>query len=506
MLPRWAALSIFAIMAWAQATPALGGSTTMIPAGRLGLEVARESGAITFRKDGLEFTYVEGLGWIPPLAASLPPPQGNQLSLEVVRAVGLVTAPEAGVRFSSGQGRLRLVLDLPEGSDPASLPQTELSPFPGTLQLGLPYFLPGLEALTPPAGVGFEWQFEPQSTQITIQAPPERLYRYRTLQLSNPARHALDVFYLLPELEESVQPGFRYRELWAWTPEPVRMFWLAADPGSWRMEPVGRPGERRILPQMAPGALALLNGGYFDGPTGTPIGLWVRGGVALNPPFGRSTLFWQDANVFAGRPRFVASVQLMDGRSIRVGVNLARARYTAHTLAGPVGRVGEHVHIVQGDQIIATHPAPHQLLEGLWALTFPAEEPIARTGETLRFYGTMEPPVSYALEAGPLLIQSGSNVFDPDAEPFRDRAPITATAAQSVVAWSQEGALHFIVTEPTRPEALARVLHGKGLWGAIRMDGGSSAQLWVRGQLRNPASHGLGIRPVVSGLALYPRP
>jgi exopolysaccharide biosynthesis protein len=131
---------------------------------------------------------------------------------------------------------------------------------------------------------------------------------------------------------------------------------------------------------------------------------------------------------------------------------------------------------------------------------------VARTGETLRLVVSLEPPANHALEAGPLLLQAGVNVFDPNAEPFRDRAPVEAVAAQSAVAWSQEGALFFIVTEPMRPEALARVLQEQGLWGAIRMDGGGSAQLWVQGRLRNPGNGLLGARPVVSGLALYPRP
>ncbi|GIW29591.1 MAG: hypothetical protein KatS3mg070_2954 [Meiothermus sp.] len=479
-------------------------STPMLPASRLGLSVTQENGATTFHKDGLSFTYVEGLGWIPPLEAGLPPPQGAMLPVEVARAVGLVAAPEAGVRYSASANRLRLVFDLPEGDAVQPVP-SDLAPYPGTLELSLPYFAPGLEAVRP-AGVEVEARYELQSTQLVLQAPPGRFYRYRTFLLSNPSRYVLDVYYLEPEREEALMPGFRYREVWAWTPEPVRMYWLEALPGRWRMEPVGRPGERKVLPEMAPGALAILNGGYFDGRTGTPIGLWVRGGVPLSLPFGRSALFWQEDSLFAGRPRFAASVQLMDGRNLRVGLNLARARYTVHTLPGLVGRAGEGVHVVQGEQIIATYPAPYELPEGFWALTFPVEEPIARTGETLRLLVSLEPPANHALEAGPLLIQSGANVFDPNAEPFRDRAPVEAVAAQSVVAWSQEGALYFIVTEPMRPEALARVLQGQGFWGAIRMDGGGSAQLWVQGRLRNPGNGLLGVRPVVNGLALYPKP
>jgi len=501
MLRWW----MFAVLLWSAAygqTPPT--SVRMLPADKLGLSVTQENGAITFRKAELSFTYVEGIGWTPPLEPGLPPPQGTLLPLEVIRAVGLVSAAEARVRFSADASRLRLVLDLPE-NDAVQPAPSGLAPYPGRLELSLPYFVPGLEGLRV-AGVEVEARYEPQSTLLTLQAPPGRFYRYRTFLLSNPSRYVLDVYYLEPEREEALQPGFRYRELWAWTPEPVRMYWLEASPGRWRMEPVGRPGERRLLPEMAPGALAILNGGYFDGPTGTPIGLWVRSGVPLSFPFGRSALFWQDDTVFAGRPRFTASVQLMDGRSLRVGLNLARARYTVHTLPGLVGRAGENVHLVRGEQIIATYPAPYQLPEGLWALTFPAEEPVARTGETLRLVVSLEPPANHALEAGPLLLQAGVNVFDPNAEPFRDRAPVEAVAAQSAVAWSQEGALFFIVTEPMRPEALARVLQEQGLWGAIRMDGGGSAQLWVQGRLRNPGNGLLGARPVVSGLALYPRP
>lgn len=481
-----------------------GGYAQLLPAGRFGLEVMEGDGAVTFKKEGLEFTYVAGLGWIPPLEAGLPPPQGALLPVEVIRAVGLVSAPEAGVRYSASTNRLRLVLDLPQG-DALRPADTEPSPFPGHLQLSLPYFLPGLERLRV-AGLEVQIRYELQSTQLSLKAPPGRLYRYRTFYLPNPERYVLDVYYLEPEYQETLQPGFRYRELWAWTPEPVRMYWLEALPGHWRMEPVGRPGERKLLAELAPGALAILNGGYFDGRTGTPIGLWVRAGVPLSLPFGRSALFWQDDHLFAGRPQFTASVQLMDGRSLRVGLNLARARYTVHTLPGLVGRIGEGVHLVQGEQIIATYPAPYELPEGFWALTFPAEEPVAQTGETLRLLVRLEPPANHALEAGPLLLQGGVNVFDPNTEPFRDRAPVEAVAAQSAVAWSQEGSLFFIVTEPMHPEVLSRVLQEQGFWGAIRMDGGGSAQLWVQGRLRNPNNGLLGARPVVNGLALYPKP
>ncbi|GEM86345.1 phosphodiester glycosidase family protein [Meiothermus granaticius] len=471
-----------------------------LPAAKLGLTVTQDnSGATTFSKPGLELTYVPGVGWTPPLDPSLPAPVGGRLPLEVVRAAGLIAAPEAGVRLSSDPNRLRLVLDLPAGTDPATVPVVGLTPYGGRLQLNLPYFLPGLEGQTPP-NVTLSAQYGQGGTSLSLQAPPLRVYRYRSFTLDNPARLVLDVYYLEPERAEPVAPGITYREFWAWTPDPLRMYVLEAAPGSWRMEPVGRPGVRQTLDKTAPNALAVLNGGYFDAPTGTPIGLWIKDGVAINFPYGRSALFWDEENLFAGLPRFSTVVRTADGRSFRVGINLTRGKYTAYTIPGPAGKPGESVLAVKGDRVVASYPAPYTLPAGYWALSYPPAEPIAAPGDILKLYGSLEPPTNYALEAGPLLIQGGENVFRPDAEPFRDKAPLLKVAPQSAVAWTQTGTVWLVVTAPTLPGVLAQVLAEQGAWGAIRMDGGGSAQLWVRGRLRNPSD---GVRPVVSGLALY---
>ena len=52
----------------------------------------------------------------------------------------------------------------------------------------------------------------------------------------------------------------------------------------------------------------------------------------------------------------------------------------------------------------------------------------------------------------------------------------------------------------TTPSVLAEQLLALGAWGAIRMDAGGSAQLYLRGALVFPER----ARPVVSGLALWP--
>jgi hypothetical protein len=268
------------------------------------------------------------------------------------------------------------------------------------------------------------------------------------------------------------------------------------------MEPVGRPGEKTPLTQIAPGALAILNGGYFDPKTGTPIGLWIKNGVMLNLPYGRSALLWEQNRVFAAVAKFDTWVQLPSGSRLRVGVNLNKARYTVYTLDGTVGEYGQNMAVVEDDVIVASLPAPVELKTGQWALAYPSDaEPPARTGEILKFFGNLEPPVDHAMEAGPLLIQAGEYIFDPSNEPFRDKSPLVAVTAQSAVAWTKDGGIWLVVAEATTPGVLGKLLYERGVWGAIRMDGGSSSQLWVKGSLKAPSSN--SVRLVVSGLALY---
>lgn len=483
---------------WAQAPNA----PLYIPSTKIGLTVSNDgSGTTVFSRGDLRLTYIDGVGWTPPLEPTLPPPQGERVPVEVVRAASLIAAPEVPLRLSAGPGRLRLVLDLPSPNLWQG-PKVELSEYSGRLELRFPFFLPALEGTVAPQGVGLYAQYAQLGTLLSLQAPAGKIYRYRTLQLQSPDRYIVDVYYLEPERREDLGRGFSWVEQWAWTPEPVRMYVLEAAPGSWRMEPVGRPGVRQPLGQMAPQALALINGGYFDLKSGTPIGLWVKDGVSLNFPYGRSTLFWDDNGLFAGRSKFSATVQTKT-QTLKVGLNLNKARYTAYTIPGPIGQSGDNFYILKNDRVVAIKPGPYELQAGYWALLFPPSEPVASVGDTLRLNLSLEPPIAYALEAGPLLVQAGQNIFDPNAEPFRDKSPVIANTTQSVVAWTQEGGLWFVISEAMRPESIAKALQERGAWGAIRMDAGSSAQLWLWGKMRVPTEG--AARTVVNGLALYPR-
>ncbi|WP_038055037.1 phosphodiester glycosidase family protein [Thermus amyloliquefaciens] len=481
------ALSLFLSLSLAQ---------TLLPAGTFGLSFREENGAWVYEGEGVRLVYVPGVGWAEPREATLPPPEGEKVPLEALRSLGYFRTPEAGVRFAP-QGRgLRLVLDLtqPHPGPPQDAQGQE------RLTLLLPYLAPGTLQVAWPKGVEARVRLLPTGTELGLFAKG-KLLRYRLFPLENPPRLVLDLYALEPEVQEPLAPGIRYREVWAFTPEPLRLHLVEAEGG--RLIPVGRPGVRALPKDLAQDALAVLNGGYFDPPSGTPIGLWVQDGVTVSYPYGRVALLWDGFRFFLGKPRFEAVVRGPSGERVRVGINASRARYTAHTVPGRVGRQGEEVALVRGDKVEAILPAPQDLPPGAWALSFPQGAPPfpLKPGDPLSLYGRLDPPFRYALEAGPLLVQEGRYAFDPGQENFRDPRPLQAVTPQAAVAWTREGRLWLLVSEPTTPGVLARALLSLGAWNALRMDGGGSAQLWVKGRLRSP--HQGSPRPVVSALALY---
>lgn len=480
----------------------LGLAFAQVPAAWLGLEVQEQDGALVFQRGSLSFSYVPGLGWTAPLDPALPPPQGPDFRLDerVLRAAGLVPAslPSARLRYRLADDRLRLVLDLPSGPTPP-LPRAE-GPSPGWFTFFAPYFVPN-----PPDVEGLTFRYDEHGTEIRYLAPKGRVYRWRTFELASPARFVMDAYFVPPPTRQTLAPGFELVREYVWTPQPLQLVRLIAAKGSWRMRPVGKPGTRALPSELAPGALAVLNGGYYDPKTATPIGLWVEDGVPLSLPYGRSALVWDGGLPQATVPRFEAWVET-SGERYPVGLNRWPAHLTAHTLPGPVGRPGENVIVVKGDRIAHTYPAPVTLAPGQWALSYPAGDREwagrLKPGDRLALYVHLNPPVRYALEAGPLLIQAGRLAYHPSAEGFDANAPqITKVTYQAAVAWTREGELWFVTSGKTTPGTLAEQLLKLGAWGAIRMDAGGSAQLYVRGELVYPERP----RPVVSGLALWPR-
>ncbi len=454
----------------------------VLPPEKYGLVFQEAEGAWVYQAPGVRYVYLPGVGWVEPDRPDLPPPGVEGLEVGLLEALGYFRVPRAGVRLGGRPGARRVVLDL-------------LEPHPGPARTGegpilLPYLAPGALALEEE---GFRVRLLPEGTELT----PLRPHRHRLFPLLDPLRLVLDLY---EERAEALAPGVVYRETVLFTPEALRVYLVEARGG--RLLPVGKPGQRALGRDLAPGALALLNGGYFDPRTATPIGLWVREGVTLSYPYGRYALLWNRWDFFLARPRYEALVR-GPGGVLRVGLNLLPARYTAYTL-GPAGRPGEEVALVVGGRVEGVVPAPAELPPGAWGLAFPEGSPPfpLEPGTPLSLYGRLDPPVDFGLEAGPLLVLEGRYALDPAQEGFRDPRPLQAQAPQAAVALFRDGRLWLLVSEAATPDRLARGLLAEGVWGALRMDGGGSAQLWVRGSLKGP--NGQNPRPLMNGLALYP--
>ncbi len=467
-----------------------------VPPEVAGLELKKEAGVFTYEGAGTRIVYVPGVGWAPPLPPGLPPPEkGGALSPEVLRAAGVWDAqkPVVRLRYAAYPERLRLVFDL--GRPLAFSRQIQDRP---PFSLRLPLYpdrfpdLPGLSFRTSPAG-----------TSLVFTPEPGRVGFLHAFALADPPRLVVDLYAREPEWSRVLAPGIRLRMRYAPVPYPLKLILVEAEPGRFRLVPVGKPGLRRRLGAMAPKALALLNGGYFDPKTAAPIGLWVVDGVTLSYPYGRSALVWDGGRVDAVIPRFSAWVEL-SGRRYPVGLAATPARYTAYTTPGEVGRPGEAVLVVEAGRVVARRDAPYALAAGRWALAYPKGAlPFSAVplGTELRLRVRLVPPVRYALEAGPLLVQRGAPAYRPERERFAKNAiPLTKVTYQAAVAWTQDGGLWLVVSEKTTPGVLARGLAELGAWGAIRMDSGGSAQLWAKGKLVYPKR----AREVVNGLALYP--
>jgi len=469
-----------------------------VPASWLGLTVRQTGGAITFAGRGVRLTFIPGFGWAPPLPASLPPPKGEALALEpsLLRAAGLwdPSVPVVRLRLGRYPEKWRVVFDLPA---PVALPTVARRD--GPFELELPFYVEN-----PIRDPRLRFVYGPLGTRLIYSPPPGRVAFLYAFGLGDPPRYVVDLYAREPERREVVRPGFVYWERYAYVPYPLKLYGLSAAPGAYELRAVGVAGKRQDLSALASGAVGLINGGYFDPATGTPIGLWVSDGVTIAYPYGRATLVSDGYGVDAVFPRVRAWVRF-GGRQVAVGMNATPARLTAYTVPGVIGRRGEALLVVRGGRVVARRKAPYRLAAGYWALAYPeGEAPYAHLplGTAIHLRVRLDPPVRWALEAGPLLVQGGRYAYTPSRERFEPGSPVIQKVTyQAAVAWTREGAVWFVVSEKTTPGVLARALARLGAWGALRMDSGGSAQLWVDGTLRFPDR----ARAVVNGWALYPR-
>jgi hypothetical protein len=252
------------------------------------------------------------------------------------------------------------------------------------------------------------------------------------------------------------------------------------------------------------GALAALNGGFFNRIRALPLGgLRDQGDWLSGPILNRGAMAWQRGQM----PRFSRvrlDEWLLDGEGKRLaltGLNSGwsqrgLARYTR--LWGPVYRPitgGESGVMIDANQV-SEILSPEQLnagvalRQGQTLLVSRGGAPLPlRAGEAVRLERRLSPEqfsdLPYLIQGGPLLLNAGQVVLDGAAENFSP-AFMDQRAPRSIVA-SDADQLWLIAIEgvddagPTLVET-AELLRQLGLQYALNLDGGSSTNLMVEGR------------------------
>lgn len=291
------------------------------------------------------------------------------------------------------------------------------------------------------------------------------------------------------------------------------------------------------------GALAALNGTYFNRNTQLPLGMIRDRGVWVSGPIlDRGVMAWNDQGQVAfGRATLAESVQLnptapTPGPSFPVValnsgyVKAGLARYTAlwGSAYTPLtdnetailvastpqpGTPGGTLDRVQGIQrlgkaqtgTMAIPPQGYLLV----ARSYQTAANQFAPGQILRLSQSLTPPelASYpqGIGGGPLLMVQGRSVLNGAAEQFSP-AFLSQAAYRTVVARNTQGQLLWITVQP-QPQGngptlsqLLTVLPSLAITDALNLDGGSSTSLYLGGRLinRDPANtarvhNGLGL-------------
>ena len=276
----------------------------------------------------------------------------------------------------------------------------------------------------------------------------------------------------------------------------------------------------------AQGAVAALNGGFFNRISALPLGgLRDQGQWLSGPILDRGAIAWNSGELPEfGRVRLKSWIHTNNGS--KLPLNALNSGYAQKGLAqynalwGPRYRAitgGEHGVILNADQVSRTL-SPKQLKAGVplhrgqtlivarGGSTLPL-----KPGDTVNLERQITPqsfePKSFLIQAGPLLLNRGALVLNGKAERFS--APFMRQQAPRSVVASDGQQLWLLAVQgrgnrgPTLRET-AKLMQKLGLKQALNLDGGSSTRLMVSG--RN-GTRGRGIGAAIhNGLGIVLSP
>ncbi|MGQ9870170.1 phosphodiester glycosidase family protein [Leptodesmis sp.] len=257
---------------------------------------------------------------------------------------------------------------------------------------------------------------------------------------------------------------------------------------------------------------AAINGGFFNRNRQLPLGAIRQDGQWLSGPvLNRGAIAW-DTSGNALFDRLTLQETLMAGNGQRLPLThlnsgylqAGMARYTNHW--GPTYTPlsdNEIVVTVQNNQVshqqaiakAGTSPVPIPTDGYLLVLrSNQAAASLLPAGTPLQLESATNPPTfnqfPQIIGAGPLLIQNGQIVLNPQAEGF-SQAFITETAPRSAIGQTANGTF-LLVTAYNRLDGtelslmdMAQLMQQLGAIAALNLDGGSSSTLFLGGEVRD---------------------
>lgn len=299
---------------------------------------------------------------------------------------------------------------------------------------------------------------------------------------------------------------------------PVSILTLSPSAGRLRpiwAEPTGLVGLRELSSFAGErGALAAINGGFFNRNTRQPLGaIRLEGRWISSPILGRGVVAWSDQGaVRFGRLRMHAELRNGIGDRIPLmGIN------TGYIVAGisqftpdwgstyTTQTDDETLLLVQADRVQAIVPAG---LAGSVSVPIPGggyvlaarelegslEAQKLVVGDSLSIHLTLDPPeleaYPHLLGAGPLLLLDGQVVLDAELERFQPTFR-TQRAARSAIGLLESGHLLWVTAGNAQENQgltlleMAQLMVQLGCRHALNLDGGNSSTLVLKGEAVN---------------------
>lgn len=500
-----------------------------------GATLRLEGDARTVEYRGVSLTYVEGLGWLEALSAPPPRLDGETVwvAAEIAEALAArsegasaptlptdpgaalaATAALAAVRVSTG-AQVRVVLDLPTLDAAVLRPLSKVgTSAEAPLILALPTTR-GRVDLPPTAGP-FALDWGEQNGQLTVRvAGPD--FGYEVFALGFPTRLVIDLQpasngAVPPGVSvEEIAPGILYRTFRAPTAQGisrVHLLEVAAGAGRWAIR--AEPGASRTPLQWLEGALVGINGGYFNTANREAIGLLIVDGAWVSPPSrNRAAVAFGPEGVTIARVQTSTAVWSDGVLLLDHDAESARELNLFEQSGALVGSRFQGVLAVdEAGFVLANRVGPLEVPAGGFALAYPPglrSLALVEPGQRLRVERDLSPSAlqraTYAVEAGPLLVQGGRDAFAPELEAFaRGVRILDDVTQQAAIGVRADGTVLLVAAEAMTAADLVPLFLSLNAVDAMRLDSGGSTTLVAGGRNLNRTSE----RLVANAIALLP--